>query len=38
MVLTFSDISKAKNLLEWELKVGFEEGINKLMNWHFTQI
>ena len=38
MDLTWADISKAKILLEWELRVGFEKGINKLMNWHFTQI
>jgi nucleoside-diphosphate-sugar epimerase len=34
MDVTWADISKAKNLLGWQPKVPFEEGINKLMHWH----
>lgn len=34
MDVTWADISKAKRLLGWEPKVGFEEGIKKLMDWH----
>ena len=35
MDVTWADISKAKSLLGWEPKVGFEEGIKRLMEWHF---
>ena len=34
MDVTWADISKAKSLLGWEPKVGFEEGIERLMEWH----
>lgn len=34
MDVTWADITKAKNLLGWESKVGFEEGIKRLMDWH----
>jgi UDP-glucuronate 4-epimerase len=34
MDVTWADISKAKSLLGWEPKVGFEEGIKRLMEWH----
>jgi nucleoside-diphosphate-sugar epimerase len=34
MDITWADISKAKNLLGWEPKVSFEEGISRLMKWH----
>jgi UDP-glucuronate 4-epimerase len=34
MDVTWADISKAKSLLGWEPKVGFEEGIRRLMEWH----
>ena len=34
MDVTWADISKAKKRLGWEPKVGFEEGIKKLMEWH----
>jgi UDP-glucuronate 4-epimerase len=34
MDVTWADISKAKNLLGWEPKVSFEEGIKRLMEWH----
>ena len=34
MDVTWADISKAKKLLGWEPKVGFEEGIKRLMEWH----
>jgi UDP-glucuronate 4-epimerase len=34
MDVTWADISKAKNLLGWSPKVGFEEGIRRLMQWH----
>ena len=34
MDVTWADISKAKNLLGWEPKVGFEEGIKRLVEWH----
>ena len=37
MDVTWADISKAKKLLGWEPKVGFEEGIEKLMHWHENQ-
>ena len=34
MKVTWADISKAKTLLGWEPKISFEEGINRLMQWH----
>lgn len=34
MDVTWADISKARKLLGWEPKVGFEEGIKRLMEWH----
>lgn len=34
MDVTWADISKAKSLLGWEPKIGFEEGIKRLMDWH----
>jgi nucleoside-diphosphate-sugar epimerase len=34
MDVTWADISKAKSLLGWEPKVGFEEGIERLIKWH----
>jgi nucleoside-diphosphate-sugar epimerase len=34
MDVTWADITKAKSLLGWEPKVGFEEGIKRLMEWH----
>lgn len=34
MDVTWADISKAKRLLGWEPKVSFEEGIERLMEWH----
>ena len=34
MDVTWADISKAKRLLGWEPKIGFEEGIERLMQWH----
>ncbi len=34
MDVTWADISKARRLLGWEPKVGFEEGIKRLMEWH----
>lgn len=34
MDVTWADISKAKNLLGWEPKISFEEGISRLMSWH----
>ncbi len=34
MEVTWADISKAKKLLGWSPKVGFEEGIAHLMKWH----
>lgn len=34
MDVTWADISKAKKLLGWEPKVGFEEGMKRLMDWH----
>ena len=34
MDVTWADISKAKKLLGWEPKIGFEEGIKRLMKWH----
>lgn len=34
MDVTWADISKAKKLLGWKPKVSFEEGIEKLMQWH----
>lgn len=34
MDVTWADISKAKKLLGWEPKVGFEEGIERLIKWH----
>ncbi len=33
MDVTWADITKAKTLLGWEAKVGFEEGIKKLVEW-----
>lgn len=34
MDVTWADIAKARKLLGWEPKVGFEEGIRRLMEWH----
>ena len=34
MDVTWADISKAKKLLGWEPKIGFEEGIKNLIEWH----
>lgn len=34
MDVTWADISKAKKLLGWVPKVGFDEGIEKLIRWH----
>lgn len=34
MDVTWADISKARQLLGWEPKIGFEEGIKRLMEWH----
>jgi UDP-glucuronate 4-epimerase len=34
MDVTWADNSKAKRLLGWEPKVGFEEGIKRLVDWH----
>lgn len=34
MDVTWADISKAKKLLGWEPKIGFEEGISRLIDWH----
>ena len=34
MDVTWADISKAKKLLAWEPKVGFEEGIRRMIDWH----
>lgn len=31
---TWSDISKAKRLLNWEPKTSYEEGVKKLINWY----
>ncbi len=28
------DITKAKNILDWEPKIGLEEGLNKIIEWH----
>lgn len=36
MDVTWANISKAKKLLGWEPKIGFEEGIERLMLWHKT--
>jgi UDP-glucuronate 4-epimerase len=34
MDVTWADISKAKRLLGWEPKIGFEEGMKRLVEWH----
>jgi len=34
MDVTWADISKGKELLGWEPQVSFEEGIEKLCEWH----
>lgn len=34
MDVTWADISKAKELLGWEPKIKFEEGIQRLIKWH----
>jgi nucleoside-diphosphate-sugar epimerase len=34
MDVTWADISKAKKLLGWEPQIGFEDGIQKLIEWH----
>ena len=31
---TYADISKAKNMIEYEPKTTFEEGIRKFINWY----
>ena len=30
---TLADIKKAKNILEWEPKVSFEDGLKETINW-----
>lgn len=37
MDVTWADISKAKKLLGWEPKIGFEEGMEQLMKWHLSR-
>lgn len=37
MDVTWADISKAKKLLGWEPKIGFEEGMRRLMEWHLSK-
>ncbi len=37
MDVTWADISKAKSLLGWEPRVGFEEGIKRLMEWQSSK-
>lgn len=37
MDVTWADISKAKKLLGWEPKIGFEEGMRRLMEWHLAR-
>ena len=34
MDVTWADISKAKKILGWQPKIGFEEGIKRLIKWH----
>jgi len=34
MDVTFADITKAKNLLNWEPKIKLEDGISELTDWH----
>jgi len=34
MDVTWADISKAKTLLGWSPKIGFEEGLKKTLEWH----
>ena len=36
MDVTWADISKAKKLLGWEPKIGFEQGMERLMKWHLA--
>jgi UDP-glucuronate 4-epimerase len=38
MEVTWADISKAKNLLGWQPKVSFEEGVRILLDWHKNQL
>jgi UDP-glucuronate 4-epimerase len=38
MDVTWADISKAKKLLGWEPKIGFEEGIERLVKWHGAKL
>lgn len=37
MDVTWADISKAKAILGWEPKVSFEEGIQRLVDWHIAR-
>lgn len=37
MDVTWADISKAKTLLDWQPKVSFEKGIERLIEWHGTR-
>jgi UDP-glucuronate 4-epimerase len=34
MLITWADITKAKKLLNWEPQVSFDEGIQKMVEWH----
>lgn len=34
MTATFADISKAKNLLNWQPEITINQGLKKLINWH----
>jgi UDP-glucuronate 4-epimerase len=38
MDVTWADISKAKTLLGWEPKIGFEEGLRRVVEWHKKMI
>jgi nucleoside-diphosphate-sugar epimerase len=34
MLTNQADVSKARDLLGWQPKVGLEEGIGRLVNWY----
>ncbi len=38
MDVTWADISKAKTILGWEPKIGFEEGLRRVVEWHKKMI
>jgi nucleoside-diphosphate-sugar epimerase len=37
MLTNHADVSKARQILDWEPQVPLEEGLLKLVDWYFTE-